>query len=146
MELYLLNTPSGLKPCYDDDFDKKKRLKLGKTYKAKITSVSARNLDFHRKYFALINLAWEYQNERVQTHFKGSIECFRKTVEVAAGHCEPVYNIKLKTWIDIPKSISFGKMKQEDFEDLYERVKDVLMNTFLRHISEEEFMRNLIDF
>jgi len=55
MELYLLNTSEGLKPCYDKDYDEKKKLKIGATYKAKITL--ARNVQFHRKYFSLINLA-----------------------------------------------------------------------------------------
>lgn len=40
----MLNTASGLRPCYDSDYDEKKKLKLGKIYKAKITL--ARNYDF----------------------------------------------------------------------------------------------------
>lgn len=144
MELRLLNTPSGLKPLYDEDYDQKKKLKIGEIYKAKITI--ARNINFHRKYFALINCAWAYQNERTTKHFKNNVECFRKTVEIAAGHCDTVYNLSLKSWVDIPKSIAFDKLKQEEFEDLYERVKDVLFSTFLKGIDEEEFLNNMIDF
>lgn len=144
MEIRLLNTPSGLKPLYDEDYDQKKKLKIGEIYKAKITI--ARNINFHRKYFALINCAWAYQNERTTKHFKNNVECFRKTVEVAAGHCDTVYNLSLKSWVDIPKSIAFDKLKQEEFEDLYERVKDVLFATFLKGIDEEEFLNNMIDF
>lgn len=144
MELRLLNTPSGLKPLYDEDYDQKKKLKIGEIYKVKITI--ARNINFHRKYFALINCAWAYQNERTTNHFKNNVECFRKTVEIAAGHCDTVYNLSLKSWVDIPKSIAFDKLKQEEFEDLYERVKDVLFTTFLKGIDEEEFLNNMIDF
>lgn len=144
MELRLLNTPSGLKPLYDEDYDQKKKLKIGEIYKAKMTI--ARNINFHRKYFALINCAWAYQNERTTKHFKNNVECFRKTVEIAAGHCDTVYNLSLKSWVDIPKSIAFDKLKQEEFEDLYERVKDVLFSTFLKGIDEEEFLNNMIDF
>lgn len=144
MELRLLNTPSGLKPLYDEDYDQKKKLKIGEIYKVKITI--ARNINFHRKYFALINCAWAYQNERTTKHFKNNVECFRKTVEIAAGHCDTVYNLSLKSWVDIPKSIAFDKLKQEEFEDLYERVKDVLFSTFLKGIDEDEFLNNMIDF
>lgn len=144
MEIRLLNTPSGLKPLYDEDYDQKKKLKIGEIYKAKISI--ARNINFHRKYFALINCAWAYQNERTTKHFKNNVECFRKTVEIAAGHCDTVYNLSLKSWVDIPKSIAFDKLKQEEFEDLYERVKDVLFTTFLKGIDEEEFLNNMIDF
>ena len=144
MELLLYNTPSGLKPCYDEDYDEKKKLEIGKTYKAKITLV--RNAKFHRKYFALIRLAWEYQNERTVAHFRNDVELFRKTVEIAAGHCEPVFNIELKSWVDIPKSIAFDKMDEAEFQDLYERVKDVLFTIFLKNIDEEEFLHHLSNF
>lgn len=144
MELYLLNTASGLKPCDDEDYEKKLRLRPGRIYKCKVTL--ARNYEFHKKYFALINCAWAYQPERVVEHFKHSVELFRKTVEIAAGHCDTVYSISLKSWIDIPKSIAFDKMDEAAFQDLYDRVKDVLFNIFLRNISEEEFMKNLMNF
>ena len=144
MELYLLNTASGLKPCDDEDYDKKRKLRVGGIYKCRVTL--ARNYEFHKKYFALINCAWAYQNERTVEHFKHSVEQFRKTVEIAAGHCDTVYNISLRSWTDIPKSIAFDKMDEAEFQDLYERVKDVLFAVFLRNVSEEEFMRNLINF
>ena len=79
-------------------------------------------------------------------HFKHSVEQFRKTVEIAAGHCDTVYSISLRSWIDIPRSIAFDKMDEAAFQDLYDRVKDVLFNIFLRNISEEEFMKNLRNF
>ena len=144
MELYLLNTASGLKPCDDEDYEKKLRLRPGRIYKCKVTL--ARNYEFHKKYFALINCAWAYQNERTVEHFKHSVEQFRKTVEIAAGHCDTVYSISLKSWIDIPRSIAFDKMDEAAFQDLYDRVKDVLFNIFFRNISEEEFMKNLRNF
>ena len=65
---------------------------------------------------------------------------------MAAGVCERVYNLSLKSWVDIPKSISFSSMSAEEFDEMYERIKDVLFSTFLRHISEEEFSKNLISF
>lgn len=144
MDIYLMNTASGLIPCTDEDYDKKRKLKIGRIYKAKVTLT--RNYEFHKKYFALINCAWAYQNERTVEHFHNSVDAFRKTVEIAAGHCDPVYNISLRTWTDVPKSIAFDNMDEASFQDLYDRVKDVLFNVFLRHISEEEFMRNLLNF
>jgi hypothetical protein len=144
MELLLLNTASGLKPCYDDDYDNKKKLKIGETYKAKITL--ARNIHFHRKYFALINCAWELQSEAVRNHFKENVELFRKTIEISAGHCDMVYHIALKQWVEVPKSISFEKMNEDEFNNLYERVKDVLFCVFLKHIDEYDFLSKLSNF
>ena len=144
MKINLLNTMSGLKPLYDSDHDEKKKLKIGEVYEATIKR--PRNLSFHKKYFALINLAWEYQNEKAVEHFHQNIELFRKTIEVAAGWCEPIYSIDRKEWVEVPKSISFDKMDADEFEQLYERVKDVLFKYFLKHISVEEFEKNLINF
>ena len=144
MEFYVKNTADGLIPWGNDAYEAKVKLKLGGIYKVKVTT--SRNYKFHKKYFALINLAWEYLNERQTAFFKDNVELFRKTVEVAAGHCERVFSVKRKEWVDIPKSIAFDKMSEKDFADLYERVKDVLFTVFLTHISEEEFMNVLIDF
>lgn len=144
MKLNLLNTISGLIPLYDADYDEKKKLKIGSIYE--VTIRLSRNIDFHRKYFALIQCAWEYQNERTVNHFKNDINVFRKTVEIAAGWCEPVYSIDRKEWLDLPKSIAFDKMDNTEFTDLYDRVKDVLFKYFLKHITCEEFEKNLINF
>ena len=144
MELNLLNTAGGLVPCDDNDYEEKRKLKVGQIYKATIKL--NRNYRLHRKYFALINCAWAYQNERQTAFFKGSVEIFRKTMEMAAGHCERVYSIEHKEWRDVPKSIAFDKMDEAEFRDLYERVKDVLFATALRGVSEEEFLDALANF
>lgn len=144
MKIKLLNTISGLKPLYDSDYDEKKKLKIGNVYEATIKL--SRNISFHRKYFQLINIAWEYQNESVIEHFHNNIDLFRKTIEMAAGWCETIYSINRKEWIETPKSIAFDKMDNAEFSELYDRVKDVLYKYFLKHISIEEFEKNLINF
>lgn len=144
MKLLLLNTSQGLKPCYDADYEERKKLRIGQEYVADIKM--PRNIAFHRKYFALINCAWEYQQEKSQRHFKDNVECFRKTVEIAAGHCDTAYSLKRREWLEIPRSVAFDKMDEAGFQDLYERVKTVLFSVFLKHIPEEEFMSNLINF
>lgn len=144
MKINLQNTARGLIPLYDDDYEEKRKLKIGEVYTAEIRL--ARNYQFHRKYFALIHCAWEYQNEKVQEHFHNLKENFRKTIQIAAGHCDTYYSIARKEWIEESKSISFEKMEEAEFQELYNRVKDVLFMHFLKHISEEEFMRNLANF
>lgn len=144
MKLNLYNTPSGLKPCYDEDFDEKKKLKIGETYVAEVKL--ARNPQFHKKYFALINLAWEYLPERQTEGFRNNKELFRKYCEVAAGFCDPFYSPSRREWVEIPRSISFGSMDEAEFSDLYEKVKDVIFGIIGRYVTEEEFMNNLAQF
>ena len=144
MKLLCKNEMFGLVPMFDEDYNQKRKLKFGEVYTCEIKK--ARNYQFHKLYFALINLAWEYQNEKTQTFFKNDITNFRKAVEISAGHCDTAFNIKLKCWTDIPKSIAFDKMDEFEFKVLYDRVKDVLFLVFLKDISQEEFERNLINF
>lgn len=144
MKIKVQNTVRGLIPLADDDYDKKKSLKIGEIYEVSIKQV--RNYEFHKKYFALINLSWEYMNEKQQDFFHNNKEVFRKSIELTAGFCEPVWNNNLKQMVDVPKSISFDKMDEIEFRDVYERVKDVLFLTALKDISVEEFERKLANF
>ena len=45
MKLLLLNTTSGLKPMYDEDYEEKQKLKIGEVYQATIKTV--RNYELH---------------------------------------------------------------------------------------------------
>lgn len=143
MKLLVVNTPRGLVPMGDDDYDEKKKLKLGETYSVEVKVV--RNLDFHRKYFALISYAWEFLNEQETAAFR-SKDGFRKSVEIAAGHYEPQYDLTTRSYIHAPKSISFGKMDNAAFSDLYRRVKDVIFSIIGDRVNEDEFEHLILDF
>lgn len=143
MKLMVVNTPRGLVPMDDDDHDQKRKLKLGQTYSVEVKI--PRNVDFHRKYFALISYAWEFLNEREEAKFKTK-DNFRKYIELSAGHFDVFYHPRLQEFVEIPKSISFGSMDNAEFSELYERVKDVIFSLIGDRVSEEEFERLLIDY
>ena len=143
MKLLVINTPRGLVPLGDDDYEQKRKLKLGETYSVEVKVV--RNVDFHRKYFALIAYAWEFLNERETERFKNK-ENFRKYIEIAAGHCDVIFHPRLQEFVEIPKSIAFAKMDNTAFSDLYGRVKDVIFSIIGDRVTQEEFERLLIDF
>ena len=143
MKLLVINTPRGLVPLGDDDYEEKKKLKLGETYSVEVKVV--RNVDFHRKYFALIAYSWEFLTEQETAKFKDK-ENFRKYIEIAAGHCEVIFHPRLQEFVEIPKSIAFGKMDNTAFSDLYGRVKDVIFSIIGDRVTQEEFERLLIDF
>ena len=143
MKLLVINTPRGLVPLGDDDYEQKRKLKLGETYSVEVKVV--RNVDFHRKYFALIAYAWEFLNERETERFKDK-ENFRKYIEIAAGHCDVIFHPRLQEFVEIPKSIAFAKMDNTAFSDLYGRVKDVIFSIIGDRVTQEEFERLLIDF
>lgn len=141
MKINLVYTNGVFKVSDDEDYEKKKKLKRGTVYECVIKEY--RNIKFHRLYFALINCSWEYLLESQRSFFKDNIECFREAVQVAAGHCEICYSVKRKDWIDIPKSISFDSMTEDEFSDLYERVKNVIYQLFIPEKNKKEFEENL---
>ena len=143
MKLIVINTPRGLVPYGDDDYEQKKKLKVGEAYTVDVKIM--RNVDFHRKYFAMISYAWEFLNEKEAERFKDK-DCFRKYLEIAAGHCEVIYHPRLQEFVEIPKSISFSSMDNTAFSDLYTRVKDVIFSIIGGRVSETEFERLLLDF
>ena len=144
MEIYLKNTGSGLFPMSDDDYEAKSKLKIGEVYKATIKK--ARNYELLKKYFALIKCSWEYLTEKQQSFFNDNRESYRKTVEIAAGHYEKVYSIQRKEWVEQHKSIAFDKVDEFQFREIYDNARRVIFDVFIRHVSQDEFEKNLIDF
>lgn len=143
MKLMVVNTPRGLVPLGDDDYEEKKKLRLGETYSVEIKV--ARNVEFHRKYFAMIAYAWEFLTEAEVATFKTK-DNFRKYLEISAGHCEVIFHPRLQEFVEIPRSISFSKMDETAFSDLYGRVKDVVFSIIGGRVTEEEFERLMMDF
>ncbi len=117
MEIILVKTLSGFKPAHDSDYEKIKKLKSSEEYKCTVSV--PRNLKFHKKYFALINLFFNNQN------IYRDIDDLRHDLTILSGNCiEYVdFNGELRKR---PKSISFSSMSQEDFEILYNKTLTIV--------------------
>lgn len=136
MKIYLLNKVQGLIPLYDSDRAKKKLLTLDQVYLADV--IMPRNLQFHRKFFALINVGW------ANTPMKGiSFELYRETMIMKAGYAE-VYQKPNGDVLARAQSIAFGNMDQETFSHLYERVLDVIIED--TQADRQLFENELLDF
>lgn len=138
MTVNLVYTNNGtLIPETDTDAEIKRSLKPGQTYVADIKI--KRNADHHRKYFAMLNTAWEFLPENVQSFYKHNVEVFRKYLEITVGHCEIFFSPKRMEWVEGPKSIAFDKMDQAEFEALYNRVRTLLDTLMSRYMTKEQF-------
>lgn len=144
MKINLVVTSEGFKPCSDEDFEKKKTLKRGTVVECVVKEY--RNYKFHKLYFSMINLSWEYLDESQRAFFKENVDAFRKTVEVAAGHYEPVYSVSRQTWLEVPKSIAFDKLDEASFHDLYEKVKNIIFQMFIPSVNKDAFEMELRNF
>ena len=89
----------------------------------------ARNPKLHRKFFALVQFAFD--NWRVHdAPAAQNIDRFRKDLTIAAGFYEVVLGIDGKSHLEA-KSIAWDKMGEEEFTPLYEKVVEVLAEGFI---------------
>ena len=121
-------------PLYPSDFDEKRKLKLGETYEADIKN--PRNVGFHRKFFALLNIGHE------NTSLEMPFETYRKYITIKAGYFN-TYQTPKGLFYD-PVSISFASMPQDEFEELYSRVLDKIIQDI--GTTKEEIEQQLISF
>lgn len=87
-----------------------------------------RNIQHHRKFFALINLVFESMPEQYDKHFP-TADDLRYELIKRAGFYRSYTDLKGNTQY-IAESISFDKMGQRRFEELYSRVVDVVVEWF----------------
>lgn len=134
MELFLKRTISGFVPMFDSDYEKAKRIKIGSEVKAEIKV--PRNYRFHKRYFALLNLAFQNQDKF------DNFEKFRFVMTMRAGYFETINTGKGVVYM--PKSISFAKMDQVEFEKVYSDMLNEVID--LLQADRETIENELINF
>lgn len=144
MKINLVRKSWGFVYAADEDAEKGRKIKAGQVVEANIKVL--RNYRFMRKFWALINVAYNFLTEAQQEFFHNSVDGFRCTLEVAAGYYDEFYSVTRKEWIQKPKSIAFDKMDEAEFSKLYEAVVDVIFEIFLRQVDKDEFYNALKDF
>ena len=136
MEIYCTKQLNGsFIPNYSSDREQADKLKTGEVLR--FTIKRPRNYQFHKKYFALIKLGFDNQDQ-----FK-NIDRFREAVTIESGYREVKGNIDGSTRVEA-KSISFASMDQYEFNDLYKATLNVIISVI--GCTTEEIEQNLIDF
>ena len=108
-----------------------------------------RNPQFHRKFFALLNLgfeAWEpgakfraYKGEVIAKDF----DQFREDVTILAGHYQQIFNLDGGMTLRA-KSISFANMDDAEFEKVYSSVVDVMLAKVLTNYAGREEIDSVV--
>ena len=135
MKLYLRNTLHGLIPLYPSDYDEKRKLKIGEDYQAEIKQ--PRNIGFHRKFFALLNLGFENQD-----HYQDK-DTYRQIKTMECGYFKTVTTERGKE-VYLPESISFASMDNDEFEQLYNTMVQKLITDL--KITVEDIEAEIINF
>lgn len=122
--------------------DEARKFKIGQHVTFKATR--QRNPQFHRKFFALLNFAFDYWEmpELDDPKFAGiepekNFDRFRKDLIILAGFYDATYRIDGSVRFEA-KSISFGSMSEDEFEKLYDGVFSVILKRILPHYQRHE--------
>lgn len=134
MKLLCRNTIQGLVPLFPADFDEKRKLKLGEDYQVEVTN--PRNVGYHRRFFAMLNVGHE------NTSLDMPFDTYRKYMIVKAGFFT-AYQTPKGIYYD-PNSISFASMSQDEFEEVYSRVLDKVIEDV--GLDKESVEKQLINF
>lgn len=125
MKLHLVKQLNNtFKVAHDSDYDKMKRIKAGDMLECEVKK--PRNLAFHKKFFALINLVFDNQ-ERYS-----NADDLRYDLTIDAGFFERRIDLDGDE-VKKPKSISFAKMDDHEFSELYDAFIRVVVARFGYH-------------
>lgn len=115
----------------DQHADKLKKIKNGSVIELEYKQ--QRNYQFHKKVFSFFTYCFNYwSSDKEFMDEAGQFDCFRKNMIVLAGYYDEYYKIDGSVRIEA-KSISYGKMSQDEFETLYHS----LVNSAMRHIFKD---------
>lgn len=122
MEINLVKKENGIFVlAYDSDFEKAKKIPFNEVFE--VIYKAKRNLKFHKKFFALINMVYDNQ-ERYD-----NIEMLREHLTIHSGFYDLSYTLDGEEYKKA-KSISFAKMDENEFKDFYKSVIDTIVKYF----------------
>jgi len=133
MKITLIKTLNGtFKLAYNSDYDLANKVPLNEPIVFEWSK--PRNLKFHKKFFALLNMVYENQEQY------NNIEHLRKDLTISAGYYDLRFNIE-GVEVQEAKSISFAKMDDVEFSEFYNRIVDVVVKWL--GIDKQEIIDNI---
>lgn len=128
MEIYCKATSLGLVPLDDNERAQYNQLRPG--CDVRVTITMPRNIRFHRKFFALLNIVLDNLPESLQSQRHiSSVESLLSAIKIDMGYFE-IVNIDGRNVIKL-KSISFAKMDEAAFSRFYDLAVDDILKNYL---------------
>lgn len=119
MKIQVVKNLNGtLKPAYDSDYESFKKIPLNEIIE--IEYKKQRNVRFHRKLFALLNLAYSNQN------MFDNLEDMRYCLMLECNLSEIKVNRLTGEIFKVPKSLQFTKMDEVEFNEVYNTLKQYI--------------------
>jgi hypothetical protein len=101
-----------------------------------------RNYKFHKKYFALLDFAFEQWEPSGELTYQGmpvakNKERFRKDLIILAGFYESTVNLRGEVRLE-PRSMAFSQMDENEFAHMYSATVDVILRRILTRYTRED--------
>lgn len=143
MKILCVITETGLTPKYESDREEFKKLKRNAEVVVEIKK--GRNIEFHKKYFALLKLTFEnfpeWLEDTLNVH---SVEDLRTRIKIDLGLYD-IFHYGNQSII-IPKSIAFDKMDETEFEKFYRMSVNHIIKNYLKGVSNEQIEEEIWKF
>ena len=127
-------------PVGDDDF---KSMHKMQEY-INLENRTERDIEMHRKYFALVKATIHHTNEALTLRF-GTINKMRKQLMIMSGNCNTIENVDGTINYEA-HSIKFKNMDENKFKQVYKDCLDAAVHFFLKEISFEDFKSDIANF
>lgn len=131
MKIYLTREGDTFKPLSVMDYEKTRRVKEGQIIE--VDYKKPRNPLFHNKFMSMIRVVYDNQ-EKYET-----IEQVLNAVKVDLGYYDPLYVHNVE--VAVPRSISFAKMDEIEFEELYDKAVTLILARYLPTVERHELER-----
>lgn len=150
-EILLLKTPHGvLVPANEDEAETLAKFRSGATIKCTVSEM--RNGAFFRKWWLLAKFAFDVWSETApRATYRGNpvehnFNRFRKDLIILTGRHRAVFNALGEMRLEA-ESISWAKMKEEEFARMYSETINVILGRVLSNRPDltEDKLRNHID-
>lgn len=130
--MHVMRVGGALKPCHPEDAELLAKMKEGRPYRLEYTQT--RSLPHMRKFGALLGMVAE-------THPVYSTRPKALTaIKIAVGHVDWVPHPDTGELLPIPKSISFARMDQAQFDNFYADAVEAVIAHLL-----PEMTRGMVD-
>lgn len=117
---------------YNSDYEKARKIKVGEYLECDVKK--KRNYKFHKKYFALINLVFDNQEKY------DNIEELREDLTKVSGFYTVRTDLQGNEVLKVD-SISFSKMDEFRFNDIYSKTLDSIVKYF--HFDKDDINEHI---
>jgi hypothetical protein len=146
LKIHLVKTQAGMVAADHETEEYLKKIGLGEMIGGEFKKT--RNYRFLKKWFALLNIGYDnWQAPEVESVHGVPVknfERFRGDICILCGFYHQTIRLNGEVRIE-PKSVSFGRMTEDEFSDLYSKTITVLIENVWRGSLTEEEVNQMVD-